>query len=367
MAVRVLNRVLFLFLLACSANALAAPPSETFKKTGHNSLYVVSTDFITGGVYRVDLATGRVSSAVLPVAPDATARWDKENNQLVVLNRSTGNTNLTVAPADLSKITTQIPLPAKSNPQDVFFLGNREVYVSFLKEKYIGRFHLGSGKKIAEVALTALEDEDGFAEATYFQRVGDQLVVALQRLNSAIYQPSGKSYLGLLDTKKNILKTAPIELEEPNPFTELKVKDGFLYVGEMEFIDRDVPILMGGIERFDALTLKSQKMVISEKELGGDIQDFEILTPTQGVAIVGTPDTEVVLFDPSTGKKNQVLLAREGIRFAHVMADYERQVFFVADRNASSPSIRIFDFNGVEKAALQISLKLPPFRMLLAP
>jgi hypothetical protein len=365
MALRYLISVLVL--AGCGGQPKARPTAQPLTETLNNHLYVVVSDFTTGGVRKVDLRTGRWDDSVLPAHADALARWNPFTNQLLVLNRLAGNHLSLAGPAlDLEK---QFPFNLESNPQDILPLGSGDAYVSFLHDTHLRRLNLQTGQSVGKgVDLSRWKDADGFAEAAYLYAGDSRVAVSLQQLDTSTYEPGGPGVLVVIDPSTDAVDDSLTRtLAHSNPFTEFKSGEGDVFLGEAGRMDRVTPVLDGGIERLDAGDFHSKGIVITEAALGGDILDFEILSSRQGVAIVSTPQTDVVLFDPQTGEKTKRLLAGGGYRFSQVLVDRGRSLFYLADRLSEKPAIRVFDYEGVEKTQSRLELQLPPFKIVLAP
>ncbi len=354
-------------LAGCGAGRPSPQTGEPLRETLLNHLYVVVSDFTTGGVVKRDLRTGKWDTTVLPAHADALARWSHFTNELLVLNRLAGN-HLTVTSPQFA-MRTQIGFADAANPQDILPLSIEQAYVASLHDTHLRRWNLRTGQAVGEgIDLSPWKDVDGYTEASYLHASVDRVALTLQQLDTRTYNPAGPGMLVVIDPQTD---TVDAELTRPlarsNPFTEFKTWNGDLYLGEAGVMDRTKPVLDGGIEKLDGKNFRSGGIVVSELALGGDILDFEILTAELGVAIISTPQTDVVLFLPGTGQKVSLLLSGGGYRFAHVLVDRERSLFYLADRLAENPAVRVFDFTGVEKVASRLPLELPPFKILLAP
>lgn len=370
MALRNLKCLIVLVLAGCSSSVKpVAFSAQPLKPTELNHLYVVKSNFVKGGVDRVDLVEGKIFNKTLPAQADAVARWDFRQNQLLVLNRQAGN-HLTIASPDFETVS-QVAFPELSNPYDIVPFGDHLAHVSFLNGDRVRLFNLLTGKDIGPgIDLSEWNDADGKPESAFLQAYGLRLFVSLQQLDAATYRPSGDGVLVVADRESGEIDRASTrKLLFRNPSIEFKAFEQDLFLAGSGVVNLAAPLeLDGGIERLWAPDGRSKGAVITEAELGGDIQDFEILTFTQAVAIVGTPDSKVVLFNPETGKRvGEDLLPSGPNRYSHVLADRARQLFYVTDRLDSDPSIRVFDFSGKEKPEHRIRFDLPPFKMVLAP
>jgi hypothetical protein len=358
---------LALALCGCGVSTRVQPNRlmTAFESTSLNSLYVYLSDVATGGVQKWDLPSGILASKTLPADRFGSLRVGP-SGEVVVINRFTSS-YLTISSSNLERVERQIPLPPSSNPQDVFFLGNDQVYVSYLHETRIDRFDLKTGMPVGHgVDLSVYADADGYPEAAYFFSVGDQVWVSVQRLDVATYEPKNASFLLRIDpqTDQVIQKVTTLF---SNPIGENRVFGGSVYVGESKALGLDSPVLDGGIEKFSLTGMHSESMAISEQALGGDLLDFVVLSDSLAMAIIGTPSTHLVLFDPGKGVLMKTIEAGNGYQFSQVLADFERQCVFVTDRSLTAPAIRVFDFEGNEDRKRRIDLVLPAFRIELGP
>ncbi len=362
MALRNLASLLVFALAACGDSQ---PRAEGFRplKAGVRDLYVVASDFTTGAIYRVDLNEGQLSQTVFPAHADATARFDPKGSRLLVVNRLAGN-HLTLASADLTQVLGQWAFPEASNPQDVLSLGNGEAWVSYLKSASVERRNLETGAVSARVDLSEWADADGYPEASFWIATAETAWIALQRLDTRIYQPAGSGYVIPISKNGEIDRERIVELSRGNPFTEIKPFGDRLCVGAVGKLDRAAPVLDGAVECWPteggAVT-----EIVDERSLGGDILDFDLASETAGLAITSHPRTDLVFFDPSGGSVPRTLVMGNGYQFSHLLADPERQIWYVADRSSEKPAIRVFGWDGVEREEARIPLSLPPFRLTL--
>ncbi len=367
MEIRNLIFVAALGIAGCNTKTRLAEVPTALQSTSLNSLYVVLSDFATGGVIRHDLVLARQLGETLPAHSDALARWDPFGLRLLVVNRLAGN-HLTLATSELSAQLNQIPFTEGLNPQDILPLSAQDAYVSHYHSSRLERWNLEQKQLVETIDLSPWADEDGFPEASFMTFNGQKVALALQQLDIRSYHPSKVGTLLVIDPVTNRVDEAlSHSLRFPNPFTEFKRFEGDFYLGLAGVMDRSRPAYDGGIERLDGVTFASKGIVVHEGELGGDILGFEILSPTQAVALVACPHTVLVTWNPETGKKGRVLLEGEGFQFSQILLDSTRDLFYVTDRSAADPRVRVFDFEFHEHQEKSIGLKLPPFFMVLAP
>jgi hypothetical protein len=104
---------------------------------------------------------------------------------------------------------------------------------------------------------------------------------------------------------------------------------------------------------------------ITEEELGGDLNDFVIVSDRVGYAVVAAPDstTRLVRFDPSQGVVTDEIVSSSGF-LADIELNNHGEIFLL-DRNPSTPGVRIFRAaDGEELTEEPIDIGLPPFEIV---
>jgi hypothetical protein len=190
------------------------------------------------------------------------------------------------------------------------------------------------------------------------------LYVSLQRLDrDAFFSPAGPGIILIIDTATD-QPVDGIQLSGENPFGATKgliVHAGTLVVAQVgNFGSQD-----GGIERIDVATGTAQGFFITEASLGGDINDFVLVSDKLGYAVIGMPDytNNLVAFDPQTGAATATLLS--GVEYIPDIELNSRGELFVADRSEATGGMRIFRAeDGVELTEESISVGLPPFEFV---
>ena len=105
---------------------------------------------------------------------------------------------------------------------------------------------------------------------------------------------------------------------------------------------------------------------ITEEELGGNIIDAVIASETKGYAVIGvtsaeTSATRIVSFDPSRGKKLDVILISDDWSYSFLELKPDGTELWVTDRTMSAPGIRIIAVaDDTEKTTEPIDVGLPP-------
>lgn len=334
-----------------SQNASWVPLNSTER----NRLVVTTTDFTTGKLAIVDL-TGAKSRMDVPIHSDAIVRAPFGSSVAYVVNRLGGDNIQTVVKAT-GAIASQFSAGSGTNVQDIVVTASNVGYVSRLASASVLKMNLSTGTTLATVSGFD-PDADGLPELAWSTQLGNQLFIAQQRLSPS-FAPTSHSALGVIDLANDAVTN--LNLARTNPVSEIRVYQGELYLAEEALLG----VQDGAIERIHPTTHASQ-IVIEESELGGDLVDFDILSPTLGIAVVGTTKTTLVSFNPTTGKKGREILASSGYTFFHVLGDTTRGVFYLGDGDKQRPSIRVFDATTLaEKVDSRIDLPLPPYHFEL--
>jgi hypothetical protein len=333
--------------------------------------FVVGTNFPEAAWATIGLDSPRV------VDPVSSARLLYNDpvprvfgDHVYIVNRFLGDSIQALDPSQGFATVWQCSTGSGTNPQDFLVHGDR-AYVSALGGPDLLVVNPNpspdcSDFLIDQIDLSSLADADGIPEMSQMALVNGRLYVELQRLQN--FAPALPGAIAVIDTATDEL-VGSITLSGEDPFALTKgipVIDGQLVVGEVgEFGVAD-----GGIERVDLDTGTAQGFFIGEGELGGDLNDFVLVSDHLGYAIVaqGPPDfaTALVAFDPAAG---QVL--RTVLPSVQYIADIEldnRGELYVLDRTFEHPGVRVFRArDGVELTSAPLDIGLPPLEVVFLP
>src|SRR5207245_2586303 len=126
--------------------------------------------------------------------------------------------------------------------------------------------------------------------------------------------------------------------------------------------------LFVSLERLDPFTLTAEGFFVGESDLGGNITDFVLVSPTKGYAIVLDDQLRNILlaFDPSERRVTRRLLTRT--QYLPGIALSPDGILWVADDGLPAPGIRLFDpRNDRELTRGAIDVGLPPFSIGFIP
>lgn len=326
---------------------------------------VLTTDFTSSS-----LATLPVEDPSAATVDDQTLHSDSVARSFArvvyVLNRFGADNVQALDAANDYRTLWQCSVGNGKNPQDIEKASDDKAYVA-LYGGGVAVVNLNPSPDCSdfvqqEIDLSSLADGDGIPEAHRMVLVDGTLYVSLQRLEN--FAPSDASVLAVIDTSSDTL-TGSIPLSGTNPFGETKglpldpATGKILVATTGEFGATD-----GGIERVDPTTGTAEGYFITEAELGGDINDFTIVSATRGYAVVSDTDfnNSLVRFDPSTGTV-QATLATGSAYLPDVEYDASTDRIFLASQDFADPGIRIFAADDAEVTSSPIDTGLPPFNI----
>ncbi len=334
---------------------------------------VVTTDFETGVLASVGVRPPHaVEHPATPIHSDAVVRV--AGDRAYVVNRFLGDNLQVLDPAHGLTTLLQCSTGPGSNPHDVAVVASDKAYVTRYdaKELWIVDPSAAScaGFLRGTVDLSAYADADGIPEMDQMAVVGDRLFVSLERLDrTRRFAPAGHSRLVVLDVATDAV-VAVIDLTGSNAFGDASglVREpgsGKLVVSEAGNIQRTGD---GGLERVDPFALTPEGFFVTETDLGGNITDFVLVSPTKGYAIVLDDQLRNILlaFDPSQRVVTRRLLTRT--QYLPDVALAPDGTLWVADDGLPAPGIRIFDpRDDRELTRAAIDVGLPPFSMGFVP
>lgn len=357
--------VLF-FPLSCGEEEKVTPSPSSEKLA-----FIITTDFETGSFSTITLDEPRnVTKNIGFVHSDTQAR--SYQGKIYVLNRF-GQDNIQVLDPDKGFANVkQFSVGNGSNPHDIAFVSNEKAYVSRYEEETLLVVNPSTGEELDTIDLSSFADaDDGIPEMDQMVIVEGKLYVSVQRLNrnDPLWPPTDASYLAVIDIETDTLIDVDealsgvqgITLTSTNPYTSLVFdpQSGKILVGEVGVFG----LMDGGIDVIDPVTNKAEGFLITEEELGGDICDVVILSPEKGYAVITDPsfNTNLVSFNPSTGKKIADILTATGFFGLADIAINEKGELYVGDRTMENPGIRVFNTEDDEEiTTFPIDVGLPP-------
>lgn len=334
---------------------------------------VVTTDFETG-----TLASVGVSGARRVGHPDATIHSDAVirtgGGMVFVLNRFLGDNVQRLDPKTL-RTRVQCTTGTASNPVDLVVLAPDKAYVTRYDRRELwivdpsatdcARFRRGT------IDLGAFADADGLPEMSQMAVAGGHVFVAIQRLDRTRgFRPTGPGRLVVIDPTTDAV-TGAIVLHGSNPFGDAtgilhEPGTGNLVIASASDI---YEVGDGGLERIDPTTLTAEgRFFVDEHQLGGNVLDFVLLSPTQGFAIIqdAALKNRLVAFDPSGVTPVRDLFTRDAYLPDLVVGP--DGLLWLADQSLPEPGIRFFDpATGTQVRRKPLAVGLPPFSIGFVP
>lgn len=348
---------------------LAVPAHAT------NELFAVTTTYeVVGGTGRIGLDGGYPTTIdEYTVHSDAVVRaWGR---YVFVVNRMFADNVLVLDAGDAYRVVRQFSVASTGlNPRDIEVIDASKAYVSLFESNEILVCNPLTGATSGTIDLSGFVVDDALVEADQMLRLGSRVFLALQNLDRRVapWAPTGGSMLVVIDaTTDTIVDADPetpgvqgIALQAQNPYGRLAYDSARQRVLTAQV--GTFGVLDGGLEVVQPYTLVSEGLLVTEAELGGDLLDFALASPTIGWALISKPDfsTCLVRFDPSTGTKIDEVLCTSGFDLADLEISTDGRLF-VGDRRAANPGVRVLDALTGATLAGPISTGLPPFDFVL--
>jgi hypothetical protein len=346
-------------LAGCSSRNTLTGPSVP----GDYIAIVVTSDFATGGLSVIDVATRQVTPNVASVHSDATLRVF--GGLVYVINRFGQDNIQVIDPEDGYSTRRQFSTGNGSNPQDIIVVAPTKAYVSRLGSADLLIVDPSTGDERGTISLAGFADADGLPEMSRMELVGPYLFVACQRLTN--FAPANPSIVVVIDIRTDeVVDREPIvpgiqgiTLAGRNPLTAFAydpVAHELLIgcVGAYGVAD-------GGIERIDAVNPRSLGFAITEAAIGGDVVDIAWSSATHSYAIVSDASFNNLLmsWNPATGAAIDTVYAPGGFN----LPDCEVNVLgelYVCDNRLTSPGVRIYRTGADTLLAGPLGAGLPP-------
>jgi hypothetical protein len=345
-------------------------------KAAVESAFIITTDYYNAGYYStIEIPPPRNTMvSIAPVSPDAVAYYDYIEDMIFVVNRYLAD-NIQIVDTDpLFTTIGQYSVGNGSNPHDIRLVDNTKAYVSRYEWRTLLVVHPYLGDSLGVIDLSPFADADGIPEMDRMEIIGERLFVTLNSIDRTTWLPDGPGKIAVIDVEADTLVDCnpdsagvqPIVLSLPNPYTELRYDAcrEELYVGCLG----SWGVMDGGVEVIDPFALSSKGVLITERELGGDLSDV-VRRPGSGAYAVVLdsipwPDNfaRLVRFDESAGTVTDTLFRQtSGSGSALAGIEVNRQLeLYLCDRDLTHPVIRIFDVRTDTEIA-SVDVGLPPF------
>ena len=332
--------------------------------------FVVTTDFQTGGMSAIDLATRAVSVDVASVHKDARARW--HGGLIYVLNRFGADNVQVLNPAAGFATVRQFSVGNGANPSDIVVVSPTKAYVSAYDRAQLQMWNPATGASLGSIDLSAFADADGLPEADHMARFGRWLFVALQRLDRTQgFIPTDSSLVVVIDTANDTVVdvnpslpgTQAIVLARTNPVTTFAWDP----IGRRFYLGcvGAYGVLDGGIVRIDPAAMSDDGVAITEAALMGDVSDVEWHSATHSYAIVSDAsfNTSLITWNPTAGTRLAPLFTPGGFGLADCALN-DRGELYVCDNSFVVQGIRIFSAATDLEIAGPLGTGLPPYQVM---
>jgi len=315
------------------------------KLSGGYSAIVVTTDFSTGRLSVIDVATRQVAINVAPIHSDAALRV--YGGLVYVVNRF-GQDNIQIIDPAAGYVTRrQFSTGNGSNPQDIVVVSSTKAYVSRYGSDELLIVNPLNGLERGTISLAGFADSDGLPEMARMEIVGPYLFVACQRLtNFAAVNPSIVAVIDtrtdkLVDREPIVPGIQGITLTGRDPITAFAYDPVAheLLIGCVG----DFGVADGGIERIDALNPQSLGYAITEAAIGGDVVDIAWNGATHSYAIVNDAafNTLLMSWNPTTGAAIDTVYAPGGFSLPDCEVNALGELY-VCDNRPLSPGVLVF-------------------------
>ena len=329
-------------------------------------LFVTTTDFATGST--AFLASGAATADVNLLGIHADASVHYHDNRVYIVNRLGQDNILVLDAGDLRVPLTQFSVGNGANPHDIEVVAPAKAYVTRYDASVLLVVNPQNGDPLGEIDLSGFADSDGLPEVSQIVRVGDRLYLSCQRLDrNGGWGPADQSFLIVVDIATDaVVDVDPaaagvqgILLSSTNPNGLAVVGDQIVVSGVAGFGDR-----VGGVEIVDTRSNRSLGLLVSEKDLGGDITGMAVVSASRGYAIVSDENfaNSIKPFDLLSGAVGAPLENISGGYIPSLATDGARLI--VADRgsfdNPDAAGLKIYDAAGGDFIAGPIKTGLPP-------
>jgi YVTN family beta-propeller protein len=344
--------------------------------------YILTTDYTSGTLSVVDLATRVVTCDVATVSSDPMARCYR--GLIYVVNRY-GHDNIQVIdPAQGYATVRQFSVGNGTNPQDIAFASPSKAYVSRLGSPDLLIVDPSTGTTLGTIPLAAWADADGNPEAAHLAVVGDLLFVALGRL--ANFVPADTGLVVVVDMRADTLYDADpltpgtqvVKLRGLNPGTDFAVLPGtgpfadtHLYIGcsgRWGAWDGGVEDIVVPAPAGPPGAIRSAGFAITEAALGGDIMSVIADGGGHPYAIVSdaASNTSLVSWDPGTGSLLATLYAPGGYSLSDAALD-GRGELYVCNSSFAAPGLFVYETGSDTCMAGPLATCMPPVQIVFDP
>ena len=331
-----------------------------------SALFVTTTDFETGSTAFVPAGANMAEVNQLLIHSDALVRY--KEGKIYVINRLGQDNIIVLDPSDLTTPEIQFSVGNGTNPYDIEIVNPEKAYVSRYDSPELLIVNPMDGSHLGTLDLSPFADDDGLPEMAQMVLMEPRLYIACQLLDrNATFTPAPHGLLLVVDTATDqLVDTDPSvegiqgwELAAGNPSNLIGITDKLVIAETASFFDTE-----GGIEVIDLSIGTSEGLVVSEKDLEGDIMDIALVTTRLAYAVVSDENFEnsVRPVDLLTGHVGDPLAGHSGGFIPSLVVDGDRLI--VPDRGTfedpTGVGLLIYDAPSGELLAGPINTGLPP-------
>lgn len=366
------------FLVALPVLFALALPARAAATKG----YILTTDYTSGTLSVVDLATRAITPDVATVSSDPVARCYR--GLVYVVNRYGYDNVQIIDPAQGYATVRQFSVGNGTNPQDIAFASPTKAYVSRLGSPDLLIVDPSTGATLGAIPLGAWADADGNPEAAHLAVVGDLLFVALGRL--ADFVPADTGLVVVVDMRADTVYDADplvpgnqvVKLRGLNPGTGFAVlpgadslSDSHLYIGcsgRWGEWDGGVEDIVVPAPEGPAGAIRSTGFAISEATLAGDIMSVIADGSGHPYAIVSDAigNTSLVSWDPVTASLLATLYAPGGYSLSDAALD-GRGGLYICNSSFAAPGLLVYEAGSDTCLAGPLATGLPPVQIVFDP
>jgi hypothetical protein len=350
------------FLLGCGAG------DETTTIPYHSAVVlVVSSDGLSGAISLIDLDTLEPEPLVQMAGPDAVGRvWF---GKYYVVNRQGGEgDNVQVYdPGNGFEPVEQFSVGSTTdNAQDICCVAEDKCYVPRLQAPDVWIVNpQAHEEKVGAIDLGDLAD-DGLPNPSGCQVAGRHVLVPLANLDDAdpYLTALTPGALAVIDTETDTV-VAVHDTTSHDPASGFVTEPGgaTALLGEVGAWS----VLDGGWDRIDLGTGEPQGLVVTEKQLGGDVGRLAVCSTGEAFAIVNRCDAEfncstpLVPVDLDTGAVGPAIYDPGVYALTWIAADDRGRLFVADHRTDGSPTgIWVYSCDGTRMTDTPIDVGLPP-------
>ncbi len=345
----------FLLVLFLATDALA------------NQAVITTTDYSSGGLSSLDLATHTATLDHLTIHSDAVVRTYRD--KVYILNRLPQDNVIVLDRSDLMTPLIQYSTGNGSNPKDIAFFSVEKAYISLYERTHMLIVNPVTGDSLGAVDLSTFADADGLPEVSQLALYGSHLFAACQRLDRDNgWAPAEFSTIAVVDVTTDLLVDADADTEGvqgivmagKNPGAAAQRGSKWFLSAVNSYTD----LTDGGIEVIDLVNLRSEGIVLDEATVGGNLSSLVMASDNEGYAVVTDENfvNTVKRLDLATQSVSQGLDGLSG-GFVPGLGLFGTRLYILDQGSFGDPAsvgVKVYDVNTDELLAGPISTGLPP-------